>query len=136
MNERACANAADGGHLEVLQYLRSGETPCKWDNRTCLQAAKRGHLRVLHWALANGCPCDRWFTWWAAAGKGQVLVLRYLYASGFAMQKVRRSEFGDATLDNYHRTRKWRWRMRSPWQRVRNAVRAYLIGRYWWKICQ
>jgi len=26
--------------------------------------------------------------------------------------------------------------MRSPWQRVRNAVRAYLIGRYWWKICQ
>ena len=138
MNAHACKNAADGGHLEVLQYLRSGETPCNWDNATCIRAAKRGHLRVLHWALANGCPCDRWFTWWAAEGTGQVLVLRYLAASGFALRKARREEFGDSqsALDKYHRTRKWQKRMRSPWQRVRNAVRAVAIGRYWWKLCQ
>ena len=81
-----------------------------------------------------------------------MLVLRYLAASGFALRKVKREEFGDSqsALDNYHRTRKWlertrchglrmrssHLRVRSPWQRVRNAVRAVAIGRYWWKICQ
>ena len=138
LDARACANAADGGYLEVLQYLRSGYTPCKWDNSTCTLAAKSGHLRILHWALTNECPYDQWWLWAAAARMGQVHVLRYLAASGFTTHEVRRDAFGysQASINKYDRTRNWLTRMRSPWQRVRNAVRAVAIGRYWWKLCQ
>ena len=49
-----CANAASNGHLEVLQWARAHG--CPWDERTCRCAAKNGHLDVLEWARANGCP--------------------------------------------------------------------------------
>ncbi|MDA9097840.1 ankyrin repeat domain-containing protein [bacterium] len=50
-----CSAAARGGHLEVLQWLRSGAA-CSWNRDTCLAAAKGGHLETLWWARANGCP--------------------------------------------------------------------------------
>ena len=53
-NERTCATAAAGGHLEVLQWAHDNE--CPWDERTCALAAMGGHLAVLQWARANGCP--------------------------------------------------------------------------------
>ena len=51
-----CAYAAEGGHLEVLQWARAHG--CRWDERTCAQAALNGHLKVLQWARAQGCPWD------------------------------------------------------------------------------
>lgn len=49
-----CASAADGGHLEVLQWARANGAT--WDKRTCAQAANSGHLNLLRWAIENGCP--------------------------------------------------------------------------------
>ena len=50
--------AAEGGHLEVLQWARANGAP--WDERTCRDAAEGGHLEVLQWARANGAPWDEW----------------------------------------------------------------------------
>jgi len=49
-----CANAAEGGHLETLKWLRGHD--CPWDVRTVEQATAAGHDDVLQWALDNGCP--------------------------------------------------------------------------------
>lgn len=49
-----CANAARGGNLHILKWLR--EQGCPWDWQTCAQAARGGHLEVLTWARSNGCP--------------------------------------------------------------------------------
>ena len=55
-DEGTCADAAGGGHLEVLQWARANGAP--WDEWTCAYAARGGHLEVLQWARANGCPWD------------------------------------------------------------------------------
>ena len=57
-NEKTCAEAAVGGHLEVLQWAR--ENGCPWNEWTCGWAALLGHLEVLQWARQNGCPWDEW----------------------------------------------------------------------------
>ena len=41
------------GQLEA-QWLRANGWP--WNNLTCSNAAQRGHLEVLQGAHANGCP--------------------------------------------------------------------------------
>ena len=44
--ERAPRSAAVGAR----------EHGCPWDEWTCFGAAEGGHLEVLQWARANGCP--------------------------------------------------------------------------------
>jgi len=39
----ACATAADGGHFELLKWLR--EVGCEWDSTTCSSAAGAGISR-------------------------------------------------------------------------------------------
>jgi len=53
-----CAGAAAGGHLSLLQSLRS--QGYIWDERTTDEAVTHGHVSVLRWAIENGCPfkCD------------------------------------------------------------------------------
>ncbi len=58
-DEWTCAHAAWGGHLEVFKWLRS--QGCPWNKHTCANAAQRGHLKVLKWARSNGCPWNK--TW-------------------------------------------------------------------------
>jgi hypothetical protein len=41
----------NGWHLEVLQWAR--ESGCPWDEKTCAQAALGGHLEVLQCAHEN-----------------------------------------------------------------------------------
>jgi len=53
----ACANAAYGGDLEILQYLH--EHGCLWDTHTTENAAEGGHLACLQYAVEHGCPIDR-----------------------------------------------------------------------------
>ena len=69
-----CACAAEGGHLEVLQWAR--ENDCPWDASTCENAAEGGHLEVLQWARENGCPWDEWTCAYAAGG-GHLEVLKW-----------------------------------------------------------
>jgi len=51
-----CAAAAGGGHLEILQWLRR-RPPCPWAENTCAQAAKNSHLEVLQWLRSQNPPC-------------------------------------------------------------------------------
>ena len=51
-DEETCAQAAYGGHLQVLQWARANG--CPWNAETCYRAAKGGHLEVLHWARTAG----------------------------------------------------------------------------------
>ncbi len=136
MTERTASGAAYGGRLEILQHLREGPFPCPWDASTCGMAARRGHLRLLRWAMEHGCPSN-FSTWSAAALKGHVHILRWLHACGHALLGVSREDLGAehaAPTEALLRTREWLARMRSPWQRARNAVRARAIARYWQRL--
>ena len=74
---RVCAGAARGGHLSLLQYLRSQD--CPWDRSTTYCAAEHGHLSVLQWAVDNGCPLVLTDNLLAAIiKKGHLDVLRFL----------------------------------------------------------
>jgi hypothetical protein len=56
-DKNTCAYAAEGGHIEELQWLH--EIGCPWDGRKCCSAvAKGGHIEVLKWLRTNGCPWD------------------------------------------------------------------------------
>jgi hypothetical protein len=46
----ACAYAADGGHLEVLKYLRE-EAKAPWSSETANWAAENGHLHILEYLV-------------------------------------------------------------------------------------
>ena len=47
---RACAYAAENGHLEVLKYLRE-EVKAPWDWATAAWAAHNGHLHILEYLV-------------------------------------------------------------------------------------
>ena len=73
-----CEKAAKGGHLNVLQWLRAQVPPCPWDEYTCTYAAENGHLDILKWARAQDPPCP-WNerTCLEAVRHGHFDVLRY-----------------------------------------------------------
>ena len=56
LNQQVFSEACEGGHLEILKWLRS--EGCPWDEATTSNAAWRGHLDVLKWAIDNGCPYE------------------------------------------------------------------------------
>ena len=80
----ACAGAALGGHLAVLQWVRA--QGCPWDKWTCAWAAEKGHLAVLQWARAQGCPWDE-KTCSSAAENGHLAVLQWARAQGCPWNK-------------------------------------------------
>ena len=69
--------AAQGGHLEVLQWIRAQDPPCPWDSDICYSAALGGHLEVLRWARSQGCPWNEDAPC-AAARNGHLKVLVWL----------------------------------------------------------
>ena len=99
---RACANAASGGNLECLKYLREeGKAP--WDSGTAALAAQNGHLHILEYLVEReydeytayaeyaeyeAYACER------AAANGQLDCLKYLRETAKApwnSQAVRRA---------------------------------------------
>ena len=77
-NEWTCTNAANGGHLEVLQWARANG--CLWSEETCWEAASHGHLEVLQWAREHGCKWDAYTCVMAARG-GHLEVLQWARAN-------------------------------------------------------
>ena len=78
-DKRVCEEAARGGHLEALKFLRGLDPPCPWDEKTCEEAAKGGHLEVLKWARSEDPPCP-WnvLTCCGAAEGGHLEVLKFV----------------------------------------------------------
>ena len=50
--------AAEGGHLEVLQW--AVEHNCPWDSDTCSFAAGAGRLEVLQWVRQHDATGEAW----------------------------------------------------------------------------
>ena len=83
MNEYACARAADGGHLEVLKYLRE-EVKAPWDSWTAKWAAQSGHLHILEYLVEReydeyGVLACAWATM-----NGHLDCLKYLHETAKA----------------------------------------------------
>jgi len=55
-NPYVCAQAALGGHLRVLKWLR--EQGYSWVDSTVRQAEKGGHTEILNWIRANAKTHD------------------------------------------------------------------------------
>ncbi|WZN60135.1 hypothetical protein HKI87_02g16630 [Chloropicon roscoffensis] len=85
-DEETCSWAAQGGHLEVLQWMRAQDPPCPWDLRVCYYAACNGDLEVLRWARSQGCPWDEGLTC-DAARNGHLKVLKWLIKEGYPYDK-------------------------------------------------
>jgi hypothetical protein len=51
-SETICEQAALHGALNILKWMR--ENNCPWDEYTCTNAAEGGHLELLQWAYING----------------------------------------------------------------------------------
>lgn len=105
LSPAACAGAARGGHLALLQWLRAKR--CAWDaqtsfeaarnahvhvleytagqqlwsTKTCAAAAESGHFDTLKWLRAHDCPWDQAVTSRAAA-RGDLAMLQWSRAQG------------------------------------------------------
>src|SRR5580658_3848973 len=50
-----CYGAAEGGHVLLLEWLRSDEVRCDWDSDWVYRvAARNNHRAVIEWALNHG----------------------------------------------------------------------------------
>ena len=78
--------AAEGGQLEVLQWMRGQDPPCPWGSGVCHFAAGNGHLEVLRWARSQGCPWNEGVPC-VAAKCGQLKVLKWLIKEGCPYDK-------------------------------------------------
>ena len=78
-NAVTCHLAAMSGHLEVLRW--AWKQDCPWNAMTCANAAWGGHLDVLRWAREHGCPWNNRTTEYAA-GCGHLDVLQWARAHG------------------------------------------------------
>lgn len=78
LTEDLCMIASENGQLHALQWLRSQDPPCPWDEDTCSNAARNGHLNVLQWVRSQvpQCPWDE-YTCSKAARNGQMKVLKW-----------------------------------------------------------
>lgn len=77
LNGLTIAAAANGGHLDIIKYLRKigvqwdwqacanaanivlkwvRTNGCPWSVHTCANAGSSGHIQVLKWARTTGCP--------------------------------------------------------------------------------
>jgi hypothetical protein len=90
-DDDTCVIAAEYGHLDILQWVRTSSTMnCAWDKRICENAAKNGHLHVLQYARGGGggggvdgidCPWDA-DTCAFAAENGHLAALQWARANG------------------------------------------------------
>ena len=99
----ACRNAAEGGHLHVLEWLHSMN--CPWTAKTCEKAAEGGHLEVLKFARANGCKWNR-DVLRAAIRKNHFDVVQWLCENGCKRNEwtmYEAARFGDLDIVKYLR---------------------------------
>ncbi len=74
-----CRNAAIGGQIEALKWLRV--KGCVFDADICSAAASHGHLKFLKWLYANGYHLG-WNAIKCAARKGNLKMVKWLIENG------------------------------------------------------
>ena len=61
-----------------MRWLRSQDPPCEWSWDTCEAAAEGGHLELLQWLTKEGCPWDILFCLKLATVENQTHVVRWI----------------------------------------------------------
>ena len=89
-----------GGHLEILQWLRSHNA--YWDYTTCLLASRGGHLEILKWASTNGCPYDG-HIYLEAASNGHWEILKELVGAAMGGHYENGTPLGDVVYPVFGR---------------------------------
>jgi len=79
LQANAGASAAANGHLNVLLWIKSKGYSMSTD--ICSYAAKGGHLSILIWLVENGCVFDS-FTFTMAAQNGHLEIVKWLRENG------------------------------------------------------
>ena len=82
IDREACANAALGGHLEVLKYLHE-EAKAPWGSATASWAAAKGHLHVLEYLVERKYEYSEWACMHTAKN-GHLDCLKYLHETAKA----------------------------------------------------
>ena len=72
----ACADAALGGHIRILQLLREYHLP--WGKAVPEGSAIGGHLDCLKWLIEQGCPVHLESCFYYAAMNGRVNILHWI----------------------------------------------------------
>jgi hypothetical protein len=83
VDEWACSDAAENGHLECLKYLRE-EAKAPWDSLTASWAAENGHLHILEYLVERKYDDYSEYACGYAAEKGQLDCLKYLHETAKA----------------------------------------------------
>ena len=87
IDKYACENAAKGGHLEILKYLRE-EVKAPWDSRIAERAAEQGDLHILKYLVKRKFfvarkrdydGFDGRYVCWLAAKNGHLDCLKFLH---------------------------------------------------------
>jgi hypothetical protein len=73
----AAEAAAKGGHLDILKWLIEKEFT--WSSATTTAAIVNGHLDILKWSFAHGCPMDFDTALSDAARNGHIHILDWLW---------------------------------------------------------
>jgi len=71
-----CASAAQGGHLDILIWLK--ELGTEWDYNTTSRASYNGHIEVLKWCKENNAEFNSTLYTWSAF-KGHINVLQWAW---------------------------------------------------------
>jgi hypothetical protein len=80
LDDWVTCKAAAIGRLDIIQWARSQD--CPWDEYTPRYAAKEGHLHVVEWVMANGCPRSKSLLE-SAATNGHLPVVRWAHENGY-----------------------------------------------------
>ena len=115
---RIMYRAAEGGHLEIIRWLR--DIGCPWDDWVCTAATQNGHFDVLKCLRAYGCSWDFW-TCAAAAEIGRLDILEWLYYNGCPLDEC---VFNSATEAGYFDIITWLREKRCPWDEYTCASAA------------
>jgi len=73
INNLSATLAAKEGHLDILEFMFQHEYP--WDEETCAQAAQNGHWDCLLFAHRHGCPLGTRITYFGAESGNLEIVL-------------------------------------------------------------
>jgi hypothetical protein len=77
-----CSRVARTNKLKLLKWIRE-EKKCDWDSMTICAAAGQGNLEMVKYCVANGCPIDT-VACSCAAEYGQLECLKHLREEGKA----------------------------------------------------
>ena len=110
LNKKVCSRAALSGHLEIIKWAYNND--CSWSTDVCSNAAFSGHLEIIKWARDNGCPLWPEEACYKAAAGGHLHVLQWLIAERCNWNA---DTCAEAAKNGHFHILKWARDKRCPW---------------------